>query len=452
MTEELRVPPHSIDAEQSVLGCIIQDSEAFDQVHTLNPNAFYRNTHQVIFRSIAGMLQEGKQLDVITLAEQLEADKKLEDVGGIAYLGDLAQSSGSIANIKRYAEIVQEKSMLRELIAAVHNIGEEAYSHGDVNAKLDRAQAKIMAITERTQSSEPRFVRDLLTDRCDHIDALFNEEFKATSTGLADLDEKLGGGVLGGQLILIAGRPAMGKSALAVQMAREIQTDEAAGVVFSCEMPNAQIVDRLISSTGRINSNKLRTGKLEDDDWANLTTAIGRLSQLNLLVDDQADTVASITAKARSIKRKYGLSVIVVDYLQLLQGVGEIREQQIASISRGLKRLAIELDVPVIALSQLNRNVDNRPNKRPGMSDLRESGALEQDADVIIFIYRDEVYNPDSEYKGTAELIIGKQREGETGTVRTTFIGSYTSFENFEGRDFEAKPPKEAKPRGFDYA
>lgn len=452
MNEEIYLPPHSTDAEQSVLGCLIGDNEAFDQIHTLKPTAFYRPTHQTIYRAIAAMLQEAKQVDLLTLAETLEADSHLEEIGGIAYLGELVQTAGSSSNIKRYAEIVQEKFMLRELIIAANQIHAEANAHGDVQAKLDRAQAIIMGITDQSQVGEPKFVRDILPECVDHIDNLFQGEVKAKSTGLVDLDEKLGGGLVGGQLIIVAGRPSMGKTAFSVQVAKEIQTPDAAAVVFSCEMPNAQIVNRMLSSAGRIDSNKLRTGKLEDDDWANLTTAVGKLSEVNMLIDDQSQTVAAITAKSRSIKRKNGLSVIVVDYLQLLDGVGDNREQQIASISRGLKRLAIELDVPVLALSQLNRSVENRPNKRPTMSDLRESGALEQDADAIILIYRDEVYNPDSEHKGTAELIIGKQRGGETGTVRTTFMGQFTSFENYEGRWIEPTTPKAPARRGFEYS
>jgi replicative DNA helicase len=448
--DNLKLPPHNIEAEQSVIGGLLLDNDAYDKIHSLKPSHFYQHDHAEIYRAVAEMLQESKQVDIVTLAENLEAKSKLTQVGGIAYLGALAQNTPSASNIKRYAEIVHEKFVLRNLIAIASKIQDEAYGFVDVKSILDRAQASIMAISEQTQSGEPKVVGDLLLERYEHFDKLYMGEIKAIGTGLIDLDEKLGGGFRGGQLVVIAARPAMGKSALAVQLAEHIQTQDKAGLIFSCEMPNAQIVDRIISAHARVPSDVFQTGKFQNDDWDKLTSSIPKIQMMNLLVDDNSFTVNAIASKARTVKRKYGLSVIVVDYIQLLEGVGDIREQQVASISRGLKRLSIELDVPIIALTQLNRGVEARLNKRPVMSDIRESGAIEQDADLIIAIYRDEEYNPDSADKGTAELLILKNRSGKTTRLRTTFVGEYTRFENFAGMHFSTKEPDSPKTkRGF---
>jgi len=431
--ENLNLPPHSIEAEQAVLAALIANKSAFDSIHHLKSICFYRNSHAEIFTAFLEMLENKKAIDVLTISEYLESKGKLEQIGGWQFIAEITNNNAAFGNVKRYAEIVQEKFILRQLLVAIHDIQSDIYAHGDVDKKLDRAQSSIMAITERTQTSEPVFVYDLLAERMERIDAVYMGDVKSISTGLTDLDTKLGGGFEGGQLVIIAARPAMGKSALAVQLAENIQNKENAGVIFSCEMPNGQIVDRIISSHGRISSDKLRTGKFEDEDFHRLTASVPSIQKLNLLVDDKSSNLNAIASKARNVKRKHGLSVIVVDYLQLLEGAGDIREQQIANISRGLKKLAIELNIPVIALSQLNRNLESRANRRPMMSDLRESGAIEQDADVIIGIYRDEEYNPDTQYKGIAELIILKNRSGTTGTVATTFIGQYTRFEDFTG-------------------
>lgn len=448
--DDLKLPPHNIKAEQSVIGGLLLDNDAFDKIHTLKPASFYQHDHAEIYRVISEMMLERKQVDIVTLAERLEAVGKLIEVGGIGYLGALAQNTPSAANIKRYAEIVQEKATLRNLIVIASKIQEEAYGLSDTNLILDRAQASIMAISENNQTSEPKQVATLLAERFNHFDDLYMGKLKLTGTGLADLDSKLGGGFKGGQLIVIAARPAMGKSALAVQLAEHMQTKEKAGLIFSCEMPNAQIVDRIISAQARVPSDVFQSGKFHDDDWDKLTSSIPKIEMMNLLVDDKAFTVNEIASKARNIKRKFGLGVIVIDYIQLLEGVGDIREQQVASISRGLKHLAIELDVPIIALTQLNRGVEARQNKRPVMSDIRESGAIEQDADVIIAIYRDEEYNPDTSDKGTAELLILKNRSGKTTRLRTTFIGEYTRFENFEGIHFAPQTTEAVRYRkGF---
>lgn len=440
----------NINAEQSVIGSIIQDNSSFDSIHNLQASAFYDGINADIFRAISTMMSDQKPIDVLTLAEFLDAQGKLSSVGGLAYIGSLAQSIGTSANIKRYAEMVQEKATLRNLLAAVNSIQQDINNPGDVAVKLERAQSAIMAITETTQTSDPQFVGDILPARFERYDALMQGDIKLIGTGLNDLDARIGGGFESGWLVIIAARPAMGKSALAVQIAEHISSKEGAAVIFSCEMPNAQIVDRLVSSHAKISSDKLRSGKFTDDDLNRLMVGSQSVKALNVLVDDKAYTINSIASKARTIKRKYGLSVIVIDYIQLLEGVGDIREQQVASISRGLKKLAIELDVPVIALSQLNRKLEERHNKRPVMSDLRESGAIEQDADVILTIYQDEKYNPDSMDKGTAEIEILKNRSGATGKIRTTFMGEITRFGDYSGEHFRPQEQeKKTYRRGF---
>lgn len=436
---DLKLPPNNIEAEQSVIGGLLLDNKAFDQIADLKAIAFYQHDHAEIYKTIGEMLRDRKVVDIVTLCENLESKSMLTQIGGLAYIGALVQNTPTAANIKRYAEIVQEKYLLRSLISTASDIIADAYAFGDVNKKLDRAQADIMAITERTQSSEPQFVGDIAPERFERFDRVFMGEVKAISTGFQDLDFKLGGGLEGGQLIVVAARPAMGKSALAVQLAENIQHDNGAAVIFSCEMPNAQIVDRIISAHSKIPSDRLRNGKFTEDDFTGMVASIPKLKELNLLVDDRSFTINQISAKSRTIKRKHGLSVIVVDYLQLLEGSGDIREQQIASISRGLKQLAIELNVPIIALSQLNRKLEERADKRPKMSDIRESGAIEQDADLILGIYRDEEYNPDSTDRGTAELLILKNRSGSTGRVRLTFMGEFTRFADFSGSQEFAK-------------
>ena len=442
----------NITAEQSVLGSIIQDNNSFDLIHTLQPSAFYDGTNAEIYRTISEMMAEQKPVDVITIAKHLEAKGKLSHCGGLPYLISVAQSIGTSANIKQYATMIQEKATLRNLQSAVNSIMSDLQAVGEVSKKLERAQSEIMAITHTTHTRDPQFVGDILPSRFERYDDLMQGKIKTVGTGLKDLDEKIGGGFESGALVIIAARPAMGKSALAVQIAEHIQTKEAAAIIFTCEMPNAQIVDRLVSSHSKISSDKLRSGKFDDEDLDRLFVGSQKVKELNILVDDKAFTINSISSKARTVKRKYGLSVIVVDYIQLLEGSGDSREQIVATISRGLKKLAIELDTPVIALSQLNRKLEDRANKRPVMSDMRESGAIEQDADVILGLYQDEKYNPDSMDKGTAELEILKNRSGATGRVRLTFMGESVRFGDFSGEHF--RPQQTASrtyKRGFDY-
>lgn len=450
---QLKLPPHSIDAEQSLIGAILHDNRLIDKIYDLRPEDFYQHDHKKIYSAMVELYEKNKPVDVVTLADVLESKKLLNDCGGLKYLVGLATNSHGSGNAKRYAEIIQEKATLRSLIMAAAEIQEAAYNNGDAQKQLDKAQSTIMAISDNRQHGDPKKVSEILPSRVERIDAAFSGNIKAISTGLSDLDEKLGGGFEGGDLVIIAGRPAMGKTALAVQIAEHIQNQEGCGLIFTCEMPNGQIVDRLISTHASIASNIIRSGKLKDEDWEGLTMALGKLDSMNLYVDDTSYTMSAIASKSRSIKRKHGLSVVVVDYLQLLSGSGETRDERIGNISRGLKALAKELDVPILALSQLNRGLESRSDKRPIMSDLRESGAIEQDADTIIFIYRDEVYNQDSHDKGTAELIVGKQRRGSTGRVRVTFIGEHTVFKDFSGAQVWAdlpSNPKKGYARGFE--
>jgi replicative DNA helicase len=432
--ESLKVPPHSIQAEQSVLGGLMLDNQTWDSVaDKVIETDFYRRDHQLIFRSIARLAEKQDPFDVVTLSEVLEGTGELQDVGGLAYLGMLAKDTPSAANIVAYANIVRDRSVLRQLIHVGTEISDSAFStEGRETADLlENAERRVFEIAEQRQRGQGGFnsIKSLLAKAVDKIEMLYEQDGDITgaSTGFTDLDEKTSG-LQPSDLIIVAGRPSMGKTTIAMNMAEN---------VFSMEMPGEALAMRMMSSLGRIDQHKVRTGKLDDDDWPRLTSAINMLAETKLFIDDTpALTPTEVRSRARRLTREHGqLGLIVLDYLQLMQSPssGDNRVQQISDISRGLKALAKELNVPVIALSQLNRNLEQRPNKRPVMSDLRESGAIEQDADLIIFVYRDEVYNEDSPDKGIAEVIIGKQRNGPLGTVRLTFLGQYTRFENFAG-------------------
>jgi replicative DNA helicase len=442
-TEALKVPPHSIQAEQSVLGGLMLENSAWDEVaDRVTDQDFYRRDHRLIFEAIRTLADQGSPYDVITLSEWLTKQDALEAGGGLAYLGTLAKNTPSAANIRAYAEIVREYSVLRRLIGVGTGIANAGYFPEGRNAKelLDFAEQQVFQIAEQGSRGRSGFVRikDLLATAVDRIDELFHRDNPITgiSTGFTDFDE-MTAGLQNSDLIIVAGRPSMGKTTYAMNIAENAAIREKIPTaVFSMEMPGEQLAMRLMSSLGHIDQHKVRTGKLEDDDWPRLTSAVSILAEAPLFIDDTpALNPTELRARARRLKREHGLGLIVVDYLQLMQssrgGGQENRTTEISEISRGLKALAKELQVPVIALSQLNRSLEQRPNKRPVMSDLRESGAIEQDADVIVFIYRDEVYNPESPDKGTAEIIIGKQRNGPIGSVRLTFLGQYTRFENF---------------------
>jgi len=442
--DSLKVPPHSIQAEQSVLGGLMLDNQTWDSVaDKVSEEDFYRKDHKLIFRTIAQLAEKQDPFDVITLSEALETTGELKDVGGLAYLGTLAKDTPSAANIVAYANIVRDRSVLRQLIHVGTDISDSAFNpEGRETVELlENAERQVFSIAEQRQRGQGGFspIKSLLADAVDKIETLFEMEGNITGagTGFTDFDE-MTSGLQPADLIIVAGRPSMGKTTIAMNIAENvaIQGDKPVAV-FSMEMPGEALAMRMMSSLGRIDQHKVRTGKLDDDEWPRMTSAINLLAETKLFIDDTpALTPTEVRARSRRLAREHGqLGLIVLDYLQLMQSPssGENRVQQISDISRGLKSLAKEMNVPVIALSQLNRNLEQRPNKRPVMSDLRESGAIEQDADLIVFVYRDEVYNEDSPDKGIAEIIIGKQRNGPLGTTRLTFLGQYTRFENFAG-------------------
>lgn len=441
-TDSLKVPPHSIEAEQSVLGGLMIDNGTWDQVADLvTENDFYRRDHRLIFSAIASLAEETQPYDAVTLSEWLVNHNQLDDAGGLAYLGTLAKNTPTAANIKAYAQIVRERSVLRQLIRVSTDMANLAYNpEGRSSAEiLDNAEKSVFDIAESGARSGSGYtgIKELLVKAVDRIDTLYQNDnaYTGIPTGFADFDEKTSG-LQNSDLVIIAGRPSMGKTTFAMNIVENAAIKNRSAVaVFSMEMPGDQLVMRMMSSLGRIDQHKIRTGQLEDTDWPRLTSAVGILNDASVFIDDTPGlTPMEIRARSRRIAREHGLGLIVIDYLQLMQGSGNSRENratEISEISRSLKGLAKELNVPVIALSQLNRGLEQRPNKRPIMSDLRESGAIEQDADVIVFIYRDEVYNEDSPDKGTAEIIIGKQRNGPIGMSRLTFLGKYTRFENF---------------------
>jgi len=440
-TDRLKIPPHSMEAEQSVLGGLMIDNSAWDSIADIvTEGDYYRQDHRLIFRALSHLANNSEPLDIVTVSEWLEKYNDLDKVGGIAYLSTLAQNTPSAANIKAYASIVRERSVLRQLIRVSSEIGDHAFnpegrSSSDV---LDIAEQKVFQISERNARGRQGFqsITSLLPRVVERIDQLheLGGDITGLSTGFKDLD-RMTSGLQAADLVIVAGRPSMGKTSFAMNIAENIAMGKNKAVaIFSMEMPAEQLVLRILSSLGRVDQSKVRSGRLDDDDWPRLTSTMNLLNEAPLFIDDTpALTPTELRSRARRLKREHDLGVIIIDYLQLMQIVGskENRTNEISEISRSLKALAKELDVPVIALSQLNRSLEQRPNKRPVMSDLRESGAIEQDADLIVFIYRDEVYHEESPDKGTAEIIIGKQRNGPIGTVRLTFIGQYTRFENF---------------------
>jgi len=443
---QIRMPPHSVDAEQSVLGGLLLENSAWDRIGDMMAETdFYRHDHRLIYRHISKLIETSKPADVLTVAESLERSAELANAGGLSYVAALAQNTPSAANIRRYAEIVRERSIMRRLAEVGTEIADSAYNPlgRDASQLLDHAESKVFEIAEQGSRGKAGFVPmpPLLTQVVERIDMLYNRDnpndVTGVPTGYTDLDEKTSG-LQPGDLVIIAGRPSMGKTALSLNIAEHVALDAGLPVaIFSMEMAATQLAMRLLGSLGRLDQHRLRSGRLLDDDWQRLTQAVGRLNDAPIQIDESAALNAlEVRARARRLHRQYGkLGLIVVDYLQLMSasggGNGENRATEISEISRSLKALAKELSVPVVALSQLNRSLEQRPNKRPVMSDLRESGAIEQDADLILFIYRDEVYNPDSADKGIAEIIIGKQRNGPIGTVKLTFRGENTRFENY---------------------
>jgi len=439
--EHLKVPPHSIEAEQSVLGGLLLENSAWEKVaDILTEHDFYRHDHRLIFRSIAILAEKDEPLDVITLSSWLKDRDELENAGGLAYLGTLAKDTPSAANIKAYADIVREKSVLRQLISIGSEISEDAFNAGERESRelLDEAEKKVFEIAEQgNRKQDFHNIKDLLKQTLANIDELSKSDSSITgaSTGYNDLDD-MTSGLQKGDLVIVAGRPSMGKTTFAMNLAEFIAiNDKKPVVIFSMEMPAEQIVLRMFASMGRVPLSDIRTGKIREEDWPRIGMAVKAFGESKIFIDDTAAlSPTEMRAKARRLQREQGqIGCIVIDYIQLMQSgaKSDNRAAEVSEISRSLKALAKELECPVVALSQLNRSLEQRPNKRPIMSDLRESGAIEQDADVIMFIYRDEVYNEETAEKGMAEVIIGKQRNGAIGKVRLTFTGKYTRFDNY---------------------
>ncbi|HGE6007896.1 TPA: replicative DNA helicase [Vibrio cholerae] len=448
--DAIKVPPHSLEAEQSVIGGLLLDNERWDTVseHVMTQD-FYSRPHRLIFDGVKSILEAGKPLDLITLSEYLEQREQLEDVGGFAYLADLAKNTPSAANINAYAEIVAERALVRNLIGIANEIADAGYDPQGRNAEdlLDLAESKVFAIAEaRTSENEgPKNVDSILERTLERIELLYKtpqDGVTGVNTGFTDLNKKTAG-LQGSDLIIVAARPSMGKTTFAMNLCENAAMEQDKPVlIFSLEMPAEQIMMRMLASLSRVDQTKIRTGQLDDEDWARISSTMGILMEKkNMYIDDSSGlTPTEVRSRARRIAREHGgLSLIMVDYLQLMRvpALTDNRTLEIAEISRSLKALAKELNVPVVALSQLNRSLEQRADKRPVNSDLRESGSIEQDADLIMFIYRDEVYHPDSPLKGTAEIIIGKQRNGPIGSVRLTFQGHYSRFDNYAGPAFD---------------
>jgi replicative DNA helicase len=437
------VPPHSVEAEQAVLGGVLIDPLAWDQVADMvTAGDFYRPDHQLIFSALSELAASGKPGDVVTVSEQLQRIGQLDTAGGLGYLGTLARDTPTAANVRAYAEIVRERSLLRKLVNAGREISGSVFADDGLNARelVDLAEQRVFEIAEQSTGRREgaQRVSTMLPALIDKIDEWHSDpnRLRGLPTGFTDFDKKTGG-LRGGDLIIVAGRPSMGKTTLAVNIAEHAALSpgsRAAVAIFSMEMPSEQVVTRMLSSIGHVPLSGIRSGQITDDDWVRITAATGQLSEARIFVDETpALTPTELRARARRLKREHGLDLVVVDYLQLMQvpGTKENRATEIAEISRGLKALAKELAVPVIALSQLNRSVEQRQEKKPVMSDLRESGAIEQDADMILLIYRDEVYNKDSTKRGMAEIDLAKHRNGEVGGFLLTFQGAYSRFTNY---------------------
>jgi len=435
-----RVPPHSIEAEESVLGAmLLSEASISDVLDKLRSDDFYKPTHRKIFDSVVALFGRGEAVDSVTVSEELRRGGILEDVGGKPYLFHLVNSVPAASNASYYARIVEETSLLRRLIEATQEAAALAFeSTEDVDHIVDQVEQTIFNVAQKRLGDRFSHIRELLHDHLEHVEALSTRGGSITgvSTGFIDLDN-LTSGLQESNLIIVAARPSFGKTSFALNIAQQAATEHGVPVaIFSLEMSKMELVQRLVCAEALIDVHKLRTGNLNDQDWSRLATAVGRLADAPIYIDDsEAVTVLEIRAKARRLKQKSGLGLVVVDYLQLMGGPrrNDNRQQEISEISRSLKILARELDVPVIAISQLNRALESRQDKRPMLADLRDSGAIEQDADVVVFIYRDEVYNPDSPERGTAEILVAKHRNGPVGRLKLTFLENYTKFANYMG-------------------
>ena len=437
-----KVPPHDLEAEQAILGSMLTDKDAvISAIEVLREEDFYREDNKAIYEAIFNLYNRAEPVDIITVKSELESMGKFEQVGGLEYLAELPEKVPTTANAMKYIKIVEEKSTLRRLIRTANEIIDLGYDQTeDVEDIMEGAEKKIFNIMQEKNQKGYSPLKDVLVESFTQLEELYNKKQHITGvpTGFAELDYKTAG-LHGSELILIAARPAMGKTAFALNIATNAAVRANVPVaVFSLEMSKEQLVNRILCSEAMVDSNKVRTGKLEDDDWAKLAGAIGPLSEAEIYIDDTPGiNVTEIRAKCRKLKLEKNIGMVVIDYLQLVQGSNKrngSREQEISEISRSLKILAKELNVPVIALSQLSRAAEQRPDHRPMLSDLRESGAIEQDADIVTFLYRDDYYNKDSEKKDIAEVIIAKHRGGSTGTVELLWLGSYTKFVNLERR------------------
>ncbi len=448
--QRLKVPPNSIEAEQSLVGGLMLNKTAWDKVaDVITADDFYRNDHRIIFAAITQLVDDGNPCDVVTVSEFLEQRNDLDKAGGLEYLAALANETPGAANARAYANIVRERSMLRSLINAGNEISGSAFATDgrSVTDLVDEAERRVFEIAEKGARSQAGFktLKQILPDAVDRIDLLHQSDGDITgiSTGYTEFD-KLTAGLQGGDMVIIAGRPSMGKTTLAVNIAENAAIgSKIPTAIFSMEMPSQQLAFRMISSLGRVDQTHLRTGRFPDEDWSRINTAVQLMSDAPIFIDDSAAlSPTEIRARARRLHREHGLGLIVIDYLQLMHvpGSKENRATEISEISRSLKALAKELDLPVIALSQLNRSVEQRTDKRPVMSDLRESGAIEQDADLIVFIYREEVYNQETPRKGIADITIAKQRNGPIGEFPLTFVGRYTKFENWVPETYGEEP------------
>lgn len=433
-SDQLLIVPHNREAEQRVIGALLIDNNAIDRIGELPEQAFFNRAHQMIYRAIRRQSANSQAWDVITVAEMLDADKKLDEVGGFSYLGELAAQTPTSANVASYADIVRDNHARRMIMAAAADLTSLAAHKGDIHAALDRAQAKLMEIGQSSATDDPRSIGDILPA---HLEAVENRQTsgsKAISTGLIDLDAKLNGGYHRGQVIVVAARPSMGKTALALMNARTAAEDRAKVLFLSMEMTAEELSDRLLASTAHIDFSNLLTGKLTEDEWARIADQSGRIQDMPLFIEEKSGlNFYQVATYARRQKRKHGLDLLILDYLQLMAGTDEDerRHAQIEEITRGIKSLAKELNCAVVLLSQLNRKTEQ--TRRPQLSHLRDSGSVEQDADVVIFIHREEVDNPETNWKNYADIYIAKQRNGPLGRIGATYYGHQVRFENYSG-------------------
>ena len=445
---------HSAESEQCVIGALMLDPSAADRLGALRPDHCFSESHQIILAKIMKMIAAGKPIDVVTVAEELHARGLDEQTGGLAYLGELISATPSARNIGRYAEIIIGKALERQLLAASEIIRERVSGVGTTAEKLAASQAAVMGISESVASRSPRTMRDVLLSAAETLKQRSEGTIKGLPTGFIDLDKILSGGLRPGNIVVVAGRPAMGKTALSVNIAYQAAREGKTALILSMEMSEQELSDRLMAQAGLVSLSDVIDGKMDGDSGDRIMVATEKLYKIPLVIDDQGGlNLFDVVSKTRSVKRKHGLDLLVIDYLQLMDGdSGEKnRNNVLEQITRGLKALAKELQIPIILLSQLSRKCEERPNKRPMLSDLRDSGAIEQDADVVAFVYRDEVYNETSPDKGTAEIIIGKNRQGQTGMVRMVYQGCYTKFDTISpGWQPEHREQKTARRRGGD--